>query len=30
MGCIAERIRFLEVGRDWCANNPTVYTDRAP
>ncbi|MEM0481424.1 MAG: hypothetical protein QXM16_00835 [Nitrososphaerota archaeon] len=27
---IAECIRFLEVVRDRCANNPTVYTDRAP
>ncbi|MEM2652063.1 MAG: hypothetical protein QXU87_08310, partial [Candidatus Caldarchaeum sp.] len=27
---IAECIRFLEVVRDRWANNPTVYTDRAP
>ncbi|MEM4183732.1 MAG: DDE-type integrase/transposase/recombinase [Candidatus Caldarchaeum sp.] len=27
---IAECIRFLEVVRDRCANNPTVYMDRAP
>ncbi|MEM3095802.1 MAG: DDE-type integrase/transposase/recombinase, partial [Nitrososphaerota archaeon] len=27
---IDECIRFLEVVRDRCANNPTVYTDRAP
>ncbi|MEM3096519.1 MAG: hypothetical protein QXV62_05930, partial [Nitrososphaerota archaeon] len=27
---IDECIRFLEVVRDRCANNPTVYMDRAP
>ncbi|MEM4316244.1 MAG: hypothetical protein QXT66_07860, partial [Nitrososphaerota archaeon] len=27
---IAGCIRFLEVVRDRCANNPTVYMDRAP
>ncbi|MEM1946906.1 MAG: hypothetical protein QXR26_08265 [Candidatus Caldarchaeum sp.] len=30
MGCIAECTRFLEAVRDGCANNPAVYTDRAP